>query len=383
MSSRTTVGVGVGLAVLCGCNLLLNLGQFDGATLATGDDSGSFTDATDGSLWDQESSAPQDGSTTDGHPLDGTTSDVGDAGAWDGGDSFVDGTADTTGDSSLDSTIDTSEEAGEAGVDGASDAAADVLDGGADGTADVADAGALDASDSGSDVLDGGADTSPGEEWCTANTTDATVLCRDFDDGRPYGAGFATQSSSFAVFPSVTLADFYSPPSSLLVPIPDLTGADGGPTSGDTQLNVHVLQPHTVIDVQAAMKLVNYSLGGGANVSAWRIAFESGSYWVSWDLRSATTGLDEVIVSDAGVQSFLNHVGMFPPLNQWFNVDLRVDFGASTAKLTINGNTSAIATIANPTPTGNSFWVTVGVNWASGPMSALQIYYDNIRVDVQ
>jgi hypothetical protein len=39
--------------------------------------------------------------------------------------------------------------------------------------------------------------------------------------------------------------------------------------------------------------------------------------------------------------------------------------------------------ITSPPVAGSGFWITQGVNWASGPVSAMQIDYDNMVVDVQ
>jgi len=168
--ARTHV-VGLGLVGLCGCSLVLDLGQFDGATLGGGDDSGSLGEA-DSSSWNDESA---DGSSaTNSDSAADATSDLTDAGTDDASDAAVNadaGTSDSAADAVDAATIDVAMEA--APNDGTTEAApsdANAAPNDATGKIDGGD-GELDASREvgGSDGADTGAPPVVSYTWDNAS----------------------------------------------------------------------------------------------------------------------------------------------------------------------------------------------------------------------
>ncbi|MGA2451222.1 MAG: hypothetical protein ABTD50_21395 [Polyangiaceae bacterium] len=364
MHLTKTLLLGLAMTSLCACDDVLNLGEFNGATLADDDAASGFYDGSDGSPGDAATGAV-DASVVDASGSTDATEELADA---------VEAAPFDAGDA-------TAQEEGDAGIDGTLQ---DVLEGASDvtvvDTSDAAsDVGALDAQDGASDSAPDANEAGP-VDWCLANSTVATILCRDFDDNKPWGYLFDSASDSFGIpVPVVTATDCVSPPSSLLLQLPLL---DAG-QSGNIQLTQH-LQYHGAVDVSAAVKLVGFEGGLNSDLELLRVSYNSGTYWVSWGLGSTSAGVEETIASvDAG-NTYIGHTAVLPPLGTWFNVLLHVDFGANSVSLTVNGVVMVSSTISNP-PLGQgaSLSVTVGVNWVSGPEAATQIYYDNVLINAQ
>jgi hypothetical protein len=254
---------------------------------------------------------------------------------------------------------------------------ASVSDGGADGSPpDGGDSGSSDGSDGGDDgALDGGDGGDAAVDWCLANATPDTTFCRDFDDGKPYAYGFAAYLAlaDGGEAPSVVSTDFVSPPNSMLVPTPALAS---GSESEQVQLVVHI-SDHTRIQLQFALKLVDYDVSVG-DLSLVRIAFDSGNWWVSWDLQG-NANVYETIVSPDGGQTLVTHPTTMPALGQWVNVVLTVDVDAETVALTLNGAPALQDSISAPALVG-SLSVTIGINYLQGPATPMSLYYDNVAI---
>jgi hypothetical protein len=363
--------------------VLLNLGQFDGATLADDDAGDQFDSANDGSddtgsdALGGDALAAQDASD---ERLDGagqaTPADAGDATAMDvfdggnPGDSAFHEAADAQDAdvTTTDAVVEGAEAAEDAAPDGTLRDAQDAGDAAIDGVAQYAQDAANEAGDAAA------------VDWCIANSSTATILCRDFDDGKPWGYLFDSAYDSFtALLPTVTTTDSVSPPSSLLLLVPAL---DAG-QSGNIQLTEH-LQYHSAVDVQAAVKLVGFTPGAGSDLELLRVSYNSGTYWVSWGLGSGSSGIEETIASvDAG-NTYIGHNSTIPPVGTWFNVALHVDFGSSLVSMTYNGQSAVSSSISNPPlGAGASLSVTVGVNWVTGVEAATQIFYDNVLINAQ
>jgi hypothetical protein len=243
-----------------------------------------------------------------------------------------------------------------------------------DGGGQDADGGAPDEGGSAPDGDDGG-NVDAAVTWCTANATANTLFCNDFDEGKPYSDGFTTffALADGGLVPSVVSSDFASPPSSLLV----TTSAVASGSNEYEQLVAHVSENTSRIQLQFALKLVDYDVNVG-DLSLVRIAFASGNWWVTWDLQSAATVYETLLVPDGG-QVQETHPTPMPPLGEWVNVVFAVDVGAQTVSLTLNGTPALQDSISAPAASA-IFTGGIGINYLQGPAQPMSIYYDNVAI---
>jgi hypothetical protein len=213
--------------------------------------------------------------------------------------------------------------------------------------------------------------------WCVANATATTLFCTDFDEGKPYGFGFTSYLNlpDGGVPPSLVTTDFVSAPNSLLVPTAIV------PPSGSEQVQLVVhTGNHPQIQLQFALKLVDYDVSAG-DLSLVRIAFESNSWWVSWDLQgSGGAFVFETSVADGGQQTTIMHPTTFPTLGEWVNVVYAVDVDAKTVSLSFNGTSALQDAITPPALGSGGVSVGVGLNYLQGTQQAMSIYYDNVAI---
>jgi hypothetical protein len=231
------------------------------------------------------------------------------------------------------------------------------------------------AGDDGGDASDGGDGEEAGVDWCLANTTSKTYFCRDFDDGKSFGFGFATYLNlpDGGVEPSIVSNEFASAPSSLLVPAASLASSSD---SEQVQLVVHV-SGHTLLELHFALKLVDFSPTGG-DLSLVRLGFDSNVWWVSWDLQGSSNVYETTMTSDGG-QMTTTHPTTMPQLGAWVDVVFAIDVAAETVSLTLDGVSALQDTISAPTLTGG-LGAGIGINYLQGPFQAMSIYYDNVAI---
>jgi hypothetical protein len=255
---------------------------------------------------------------------------------------------------------------GDAGGSTLPDASLDSATGTADGGNDASDAG-----ESGALAQDGG---EAGTRWCVANATPNTTFCRDFDDGKPYDYGFSSYLNmpDGGVPPTLVTSDAVSQPTSLLLQTPAVASS----SSAQEQLVVHI-NDHPRIQLQFAVKLVNYQVGVG-DLSLVRIAYDSGAWWCSWDLQSAANVYETIATPDGGYAT-APHPTTMPPLGKWVNVVFTIDADAQTVSLSLDGITALQDAITAP-PLVGSLSVTIGVNYLQGPAQPMSIYYDNVAI---
>ena len=322
MVSRTRLLACLGLTSVCGCAWLGELSQFDGAVDAPGD------------------------AAVDAAPAD------------------------------ADAAADAVDPSAEDGAATASDATMDMADGGSDASLEASRDAPPDAR---SDSSDG-----PSPTWCAVNSTAATVLCRDFDDGQPYNAVFSGGYNNLngGPPPSLDTADFASSPNSLLLQLPALAS-----WSNNEQMQLSETMPfHDTVHLEVAMKISNYDEQGGSTLSFLRLAYGVQQYYVTWDYIGNVASVDENSENDAGSWLVTGHPVTFPPANTWFNLDIELSLSAHTLSVTVNGSpalTSGLASepLSNPTPrTGEDLQLIVGLNWANGPTKGANINYDNILI---
>ncbi|MGA2448843.1 MAG: hypothetical protein ABTD50_09225 [Polyangiaceae bacterium] len=355
-TSNRVAPLAIAFAFVTGCSQLLNLDQFSGAVLDQ-PDSNSY-DAQSDVVTTPDVTVP-DSSPTDAPPAEASDSAV-------------------QPESSL-----TDARAGEGAAppDGAK---ADAGDGGASPV--DADSGSEEGPGA-SDAAEGGDANEAGIDWCAANSTASTVICRDFDDGKSYAYDFTPNINLVASGTAPTLSNALSdsPPNSVLFILPILPACHsdgGGACSEQMQLNANV-QPsvaHPLVQVAFAVDLINYDSNNVHDLSLVAITYNDGAYTVSWDLQgTGSVVLLTTTAPDGGVGSTVQDPTPLPALGEWVNVVLTLNIGEQTVALTLDGTPALNAPIAAPAISGNAT-VTVGVNRFVGPTTPLSMYLDNVLI---
>jgi hypothetical protein len=331
---RAILPVALAVALATGCSQIGNLDRFNGAVA-------------------QEPHAPEGGET----PSDGAAGGI------------------QEGDSAAEASM---------GPGDAADAADVGADSSTEEVADAADTGGpADATDS-FDVSEGG----PPNDWCAANSTATTALCRDFDDGKSYGYLFSSTNVNLVAggaAPTIVSNVSLSPPSSLLLNMPLLgaCAADGGANcSEQIQLTSNILS-RTFVQVQFAIQLVNYDPNNVHDLSLFRVAYGNGQWAAEWDLQGFTsTVYESVIPPEGGVADTVQHKASLPSLGSWVNVVFAVDVAARAISLSFDGSVvfsdpSAAPAIVGPVS------VTLGVNDLVGPATPLSLFLDDVLLTTQ
>ena len=368
--SRAFGSVAFAVALATGCSQLLNLDQFNGAILGQADAS------LDGA---QSDVAPGDDVTQpDSNPTDVRIDEASD-GAAQPDSTAVDGHADA-GDGYALPDSDAGDAPGETG-DGTTN------DGGSTDSqvpADAADAANGDATPPG-DAGDAGGGGEAGD-WCLANMTANTALCRDFDDNYSYQYGFTStvvNLYSGALPPTIVNNVSASPPNSLLfyLPLISCTGDGGSSTSScseQAQLNTS-FSTKSLMQVAFALRVNSYDQNNVHDLSLVRISYNGGAWTTTWDLQLAASTIYETIATDGGAPVVYSHQGALPPFNEWVNVVFSVDINAETVSLIIGSNNPVRSTIYGPPISGTAV-VTVGINNYIGPSTPVSVYLDNILI---
>jgi hypothetical protein len=339
-----------GAATTTACSLVANLGQFDNAKLASTDAAptdGSASTSNDGAVMADAGTDSTVGSDDAASSDEASLSD--DASASDAGSSGDDADGSALGDASM-------------------DASAHQVDSG--------DAGERDA------------EAGPTPTWCVANSPPSFVACIDFDEGRTYAQVEALDWSSAPYFEpydfgSLDTTDYApgSPPDCLLLTTPELD-AGGVPAQEQFTQNTKF---QTSVDVSFALKITNFD-STVTDLSLIRIAYTDSSWTASLDLNESNSQVLETIVPvDGGANTYVSHPVPLPPLNQWVNVDFRVDSAANTVTLSY-GTVQALPTtgvLTHPQATP-SMSVEIGVNYlqpsTASPLEPMEIRYDNVLV---
>jgi hypothetical protein len=358
-TSKLLAPLAIAFALVTGCSQILNLDQFNGASLDQADSTAADA-LNDG--------APGDDATEpDASPTDVLSAEA------------SDGTVKPDS-----SPIDALAEAADGS--GQPDSLAEAGDGAAS-TAD-ADGGSVESSIP-PDAADGGDAGEAGVEWCVAmaNSGANYALCRDFDDGKSYAYLFTPNINLVPAGTAPTISNTVSdsPPNSVLFILPILAAcrADGGTAcSEQIQLNANVLPDvaHPLVRIAFAVNLVNYDANNVHDLSLAAISYNEGAYAVSWDLQgTGSTVFETTLLPDGGVGSTIQQAAALPPLSQWVNVVLTLDIGGQTVSLAFNGTPALTTPITAPVISGNAT-VTVGVNKFVGPTTPLSLYLDNVLI---
>ncbi|MGA2448841.1 MAG: hypothetical protein ABTD50_09215 [Polyangiaceae bacterium] len=349
------------VALASGCSQVLDLDQFNGAILddpdssqadaRTGDDAtqsdAGFADAPSGE-GDDSAQGP------DSYPTDAPFADASDAGR-DSGDAMT-------------------------------------LDGGAVDSPSPPDAtdGATALEGSAPDASDAGDSGEAGGDWCAAKSTAATVLCRDFDDGKSYSYLFPLTDVNLlpgATEPSIISTLYDSPPNSLLFIVPSIRACSGdGGTGCSEQISLSAsVFARTLVEVEFAIQFGNYDRNNVHDLSLARIQYNNGQWAANWALQLDSTSVFETIVpTDGGAPTAIQHLSTLQAaslaaMTGWMDVVFTVDVANQNVSLTLGGLSAINSAITAPPIQDNSV-VTVGVDDVIGPTTPLSIFLDNVLV---